>query len=106
MGRTMSGRRQRAREIAAEAQANPEQYYKDALRWYALIRKRSYDPWGSADACVSAKERQAEEIPKLRAVRVTVTDVGRAFLGRLTRPLAGPVNRCLPMMATASEAAE
>ena len=89
-GRTMSERRQRAREIVAAAQANPEQFYKGALRFYALIRKHNYDPWGSADACVAAKERQAEELPKLRTVRVTVTPSGRSLLEhRLTLPLAG-----------------
>ena len=102
----MTERRQRASEIVAAAQANPEQFYKDALRFYALIRKHYYDPWGSPDACVSAKEREAEELPKLRTVRVTLTAAGRAFLEhRLTRPLAVQLTG-LPMMATASEAAE
>ena len=103
-GRTLSGQRRRAREIAAEARANPEAFYRDALRFRTGISKRDLDPWGSADACVLAKAREAEKMPTLRVVRVTVTDAGRALL-RLTRPLAGQLTG-LRMLATESEAAE
>ena len=79
-GHTMSDPQRRRREIAAEAQANPKGFYEDALRFQTVFLKYDADPWGSADACIAAKVRQAEELPKLRTVRATVTDAGRALL--------------------------
>ncbi len=105
-GGTMSDQRQRAREMVSAARANPEQFYKNALSFRAHFRKDNCDPYGSADACVSAKEREAAKMPRLRAVRVTVTDAGRALLvQRLKIPPAVQLTG-LPMTATTSEAAE
>jgi hypothetical protein len=79
MGRTMSERRQRARDIAAKAQANPEAFYKSALAFCTVVLKH-HDPWGSADACVAAKVREAEGMPTLRVVLVVITELGRVAL--------------------------
>jgi hypothetical protein len=57
-GRTMSGLQHRARNIALEAKANAEAFYKGALKVRNYLRKPG-DPWGSANACVAAKEREA-----------------------------------------------
>jgi hypothetical protein len=85
-GRTMSGLQQRARETALAAKTNPETFYEGALRFRKNVLKLD-DPWGSASACVAAKERQAEETPRLRAVQVTITESGRQLLeSRLTLP--------------------
>lgn len=78
-GRTMSGLQQRAREIAAKAKADPQEFYAGALKVRNYLR-RPGDPWGSASACVAAKEREAGDTPKFRAVRVTIADPGRKLL--------------------------
>lgn len=88
MGRTMSSRRQRARQIVAEVLANPEASYQGALALTTFVKRG--DPWGSADACIAAKITEAARIPRLRVVRVVITYSGRAVLERrLTVPPAG-----------------
>ena len=74
---TMTAQQQRARQIATTARANPEAFYAAASAFCG-------DKWGSADACLAAKEQQATTMPRLRVARVSVTEHGRAVLERLT----------------------
>lgn len=79
-GQTMSDKVRQRRGIAARAQANPEAFYREALRFRTLVAKHDHDPWGSADACVAEKVRLADEVPTLRVRRVSVTTLGRELL--------------------------
>jgi hypothetical protein len=82
MGRTMSDKQRQRRGIAARAQANPEAFYREALRFRTVVTKHDHDPWGSADACVAEKVRLADAVPTLRVRRVTATTLGRELLER------------------------
>ena len=74
---TMSQRHLAARRIAERAAADPETFYR------ACIARSGRDPYGSASACLAAKQRWAQATPKFRISVVSITKAGRERLAVL-----------------------
>lgn len=81
---SLSAKQQEARERLVRFEADPLGSYQSYRAWARAARIA--DGYGSPEAFLVAKRRQVKTAPRLRVVRVTVTTLGRDFVGRLETP--------------------
>ncbi len=79
--------RQADEERLARAEEDPEEFYAGYLDWLSgisALRGVQVKPrFHSADALLTEKRRQVADFPRIRVVRVALTDVGREAVNSL-----------------------